>query len=412
MSIRIKELKMLFERISSFGREENGGITRLSWSPSFLEAQRFLENYMKEIGLQTRIDAFGNLMGTRPGKEERPPVFCGSHLDSVPNGGAFDGALGIIAALEVMRSWQEEGFDPLRPVTVVAFAEEEGTLFNGHACMGSRFLTGELDLQARDIFRTASGTSLRELVSCYPAQSPDFFPLEPINRGSAYIELHIEQGNLLEEKGLQAGIVTTIVGIRHFTLLIKGRANHAGTTAMHRRQDAMVAAASLITFIYQRAKSADNTYVATNGRIEASPNAENVVAGEVRLSVEIRAERMEIIERVFDEIRNQISCVEQEFVVTVSVCGKNDLLPVPMDESLIRIMEKCAGETGLPYLKMPSWAGHDAMIMARHMPTAMLFVPSIEGISHAPEERSRFEDIEQAAILLDKTLRTLVCAGV
>lgn len=407
MNINREETRAVFEKLATFGANPEGGITRLSWSSEFKDAQNYLKEYMESIGLTTEVDEFGSLIGTLTGTEDLPPVYTGSHLDSVPKGGAFDGALGIIAGLSCAQCWHAEGFRPKRTLKVVAFAEEEGTAFSGFACVGSQVLSGELLGRKTSEFTDKSGETLEDKLRAYGAPLTEFKTAPNLSKDSKFIELHIEQGRFLDEKHIPVGIVTAIVGIKRFQVLVHGTANHGGTTAMDHRQDALVAASHIIHEIYTDALGSNNLYVATVGSIKAAPNAENVVPGEVQFSVEIRAAAQETLEAVKETVLAKFKVVEETYGVKLENFGEVNHKAVPMDAQIQDIMVTAADKLKIEYMAMPSWAGHDAMIMANHMPTAMIFVPSINGISHSPKELTSWEDIHKGIEVLEGTLRTL-----
>lgn len=406
MSINEEATKKLFEKLATYGALPEGGITRLTWSPSFKEAQNYLKAYMEDIGMSTEIDQFGNLIGTVAGTEDLAPIYTGSHLDSVPVGGTFDGALGIVAGISCAYTWFKEKYKPRRPLKVVAFAEEEGIAF-GCGCYGSQALCGELAGKSTDSIVSKDGTTLSNMLEAYGAPLQAFKTKSAFSPESRFVEMHIEQGRFLDEKHLSVGVVSAIVGIKRFQVLIKGTANHAGTTSMDHRQDALVAASTLVRDIYHDALASNNLYVATVGSLNVTPNAENVVPGQVQFCVEIRAAASETIEQVKESILAKFAGVSAEYGVTIEEFRETNIAPVPMDKHIQDVMIQEANKLCIEYMSMPSWAGHDSMIMARYMPTGMLFVPSINGLSHSPAELTAWEDIYKGINVLDGTLREL-----
>lgn len=394
----------LFQSLSAFGYEEGQGTTRLSWSKPFLEAQKYLRHYAEDAGLQCQRDGWGNLLMTVPSKEDLPPVYTGSHLDTVPHGGKFDGALGITVPLAIAAAWHQAGFRPRRPLTIIAFAEEEGTRF-GTPCMGSQAMAGKLQEKNPDSFVTAEGHTLRQLLQEAGLEGDPFTPhLLP---GKCFLELHIEQGRSLEDAKLPLGIVSAIVGIRHFMITVQGKANHAGTTAMKDRQDALAAAAAEITEIYQKALSSNGQYVATVGHIRVSPDAGNVIPGEAEFSLEIRAEEDSTMDQAVSAYKDFSQNLEKQFGVHFRWNQLDQIPPLPMNRKIMELFKEYAIKEGISFQIQPSWAGHDAMILGHELPTAMLFVPSKNGISHSPEEFTSAEDIGQAAEVLEKVLTHL-----
>lgn len=407
MSISLEKLETLFAKLAAFGKNNEGGLTRLSYSPEFQAAQTMLAEFMKNIGMTVAIDAVGNLIGTYPGRDNSlKPICSGSHLDSVPNGGMFDGALGIVTALECLRGWHEEGWQPLRPVKVIAFVEEEGSRF-GSVCFGSRSMAGELREADPVSFQNSAGRTLPEfLADCHLDNDP-FNKETSLQNNAAFVELHIEQGAALTESGCSVGIVKAIAGIKRLNVVIKGKANHSGSTAMHRRQDALVAASSLVAFVYDNALASHGNYVATVGKLNVLPNAENVIPGEVQLTIEMRSADTTVLEAAKEKIMRQYLQISTDYKVTIETVSEYNVAPMPMDKELIQTITEASDSLGIDYRLLPSWAGHDAMIIGRYIPTAMIFVPSINGISHSPLELSEWPAIEKATQVLDGTLRTL-----
>ncbi len=403
----LKNWHDFFDGVSRFGYEEGQGTTRLSWSPEFDSAANFLAEKARAAGLQVHTDSWGNEIFTIPGQNPQlPPVYTGSHLDSVPHGGKYDGMLGVTAPLAIAKTWHEEGFQPERTVTIIGFAEEEGTRFH-MPTLGSKAITGELQGKSTESFLTEKGQSLATLLQ-EDSRKLTGDPFAPSLRpGRCYLELHIEQGRYLEDQGLPLGVVTAIVGIRHFYLTVSGTTNHAGTTAMKDRHDALVAASHLITTIYQDALASERAYVATVGQIQVEPGAQNVVPGQCSFTLEMRSEKDSVMNTVETTIREQIKEIETLYGVSFMMQPVDTIPPVPMDATLIELFQAKARACGVPFQLQPSWAGHDAQIIGQHLPAAMLFVPSVKGISHAKEEYTRDEDIAKALQVLDQSLRHL-----
>lgn len=395
----------IFGSFSSHGKQNQQGTTRLTWSPEFMEGAEELKKRAISLGYQSDFDGFGNLWITIPGKDKTlSPIYTGSHMDSVPHGGSLDGALGITAGLACAAHWKVSGYTPKRTVHVIGFAEEEGTRF-GQVCLGSRAITGDLDEKIAATFKTKAGITLEELRAHAGIKGNPFTPL--IDSSGKFLELHIEQGGILEEDGLSLGVVSAIVGIRHYTITIEGAANHAGTTMMNQRHDALVAASHFIKAIYDRALKNNRKYVATVGQISLVPNAINVVPGSAELSLELRSEDPEIMDKAEMHASSTLDEIAALYHVTISMKRTETIPPLSMNRALMKTLEQAAKGQSVPYEILPSWAGHDAMIMGRHMATAMLFVPSIGGISHSPLEKTNEADIEKALSVLDKALREL-----
>jgi allantoate deiminase/N-carbamoyl-L-amino-acid hydrolase len=389
------------------GKDEAGGVTRLSYSIPYRNGQALIRQYMEQAGMAVKLDSTGNLIGEYCGiNPELPAVLTGSHLDTVPQGGAFDGALGIIAAIECVDSWNQSKWQPQRTVKVIATIEEEGTLF-GLACFGSRVLAGEFSDDQLSQLTNQTGCSLSELMARLGSQQPGKTNPGGFDPIHCFLELHVEQGDCLNLTGLPLGVVTAIVGIDRTEITIRGEANHAGTTRMARRKDALAAAAHLITLIHTAELTAGDNYVATVGKLAASPNAVNVIAGEVKLSVEIRAEDSQIIAAARSDIQRFLRHCEQQYGVSAEVTMHNQTPPIRLNQRLIEMLADAANQLAVPCAKMPSWAGHDAMIFAKLAPAAMLFVPSLAGISHSPAENSDWHAIDKATQVLNHTLKRL-----
>lgn len=406
------QMKQRITELSAIGKDASGGITRLSYSPEYLRGQALIRQYMEQAGMTVELDGVGNLMGTYAGMDKQlAPIMVGSHLDTVPVGGAFDGALGIITAIECIHNWNQANWRPARTVKVIATIEEEGTLF-GLACLGSRVLAGEFSDQKQQEIVDRDGRSLADYLSDMGLNRENYIAeAGRVAQLHCFLELHVEQGAELEAANVPVGIVSAIVGIDRIGVSIRGESNHAGTTRMERRKDSLVAAAGLISYIHAKASAANGEYVATVGKLDVYPNAENVVPGEVCLTIEIRAEESAVIDAVRKDIFHFLGKLEQQYHVVTQITKHNRVPPVKLNEKLIACLGDAAERLALPYRKLPSWAGHDAMIFAKLIPAAMIFVPSIDGISHSPAEASDFDAILKATQVLDVTLKGLAASN-
>ena len=408
MAVQYERIKKTIAALAAYGTLPQGGTTRLSYTAEYLAAQAFLQREMLESGMLAEVDPIGNLIGTYVGREpELTAVMSGSHLDTVPAGGNFDGALGIVAALECVRSWQEEGYRSKRTVQVIATIEEECTAF-GMACFGVRVRGGEFKKQKPEFIVHLTGGSLAE---CLQAAGLPHSALQDAAVGfqdlAAFVELHIEQGADLEERGLTCGAVTAIVGYDRLFLTLHGEANHAGTTSMRRRRDALAAAAEVILGVKELAE-ADDRFVATVGQLNVAPNAVNIVPGKVQLAIETRAADDRVLAEVRAKIMSLLERTASKSGVVITKENDFHVAAVPLSESVRKVIEQSAAECGVSFQAMPSWAGHDAQIFAASgVPTGMIFVPSINGVSHSKEESSDFQSVTQAVKVLEKTLKTL-----
>lgn len=392
--------------LATFGANAEGGIDRVAFSDANLEARDWVAGLLREAGYDTATDFAGNLIGRREGSEPgRRPIAFGSHIDSVPGGGNFDGQVGSMGALEVATTLNGAGYVNRHPFEVVFFTNEEG------GKTGSRALAGEVEAFELDI-ETASGFTIGEGLS---RMGGDPSRLAEVRRepGSleAFLELHVEQGAVLDADGVDIGVVQGIVGIMRWNVTVEGMTNHAGTTPMDRRADAMVGAARFVTSVYQTARAVEGRQVATVGRLAAEPGAPNVIPGRVTMSLEIRDLSMEGIERLFDLIRARARELEPATGVTFSFERFYTSRAAPTDVRIQDIVERSADELGLSSVRMPSGAGHDAQSMALLCPVGMIFVPSVAGISHAPEEHTELADIVDGSNVLLRTLLALDADG-
>lgn len=392
------------QALGAIGRDEEDRLIRLAASDTEkLGRDRFV-SWLEEAGLLIAVDRIGNVFGiwSPDGTEDRQPLMLGSHIDTVINAGIYDGCYGVLSGLEVIQTLKGEGFHPSRPLVVAAFTNEEGVRY-APDMMGSLVYVGGLDadlaLSTVGIDGTVLGREL-ERIGYAGAHPPGFMTPH------AYIELHIEQGPVLEREGISVGAVETLQGISWQKVTIDGDANHAGTTPISMRRDAGYAAARVITFLRDRAKASNTPTVATVGCIAFEPNAINVIPSRASFTVDLRDPdegRLREEEAALAAFLQAVSAEEQ---VSVSVERLARFEPVTFDHKIVDLVEQAARERGLACRKMTSGAGHDAQMIARIAPTAMIFVPSVGGISHNPREYTADEDlIAGANILLDVVRR-------
>ena len=377
-----------------------GGINRVAYSEADLAGRSFTLGLFREAGFEPRIDAAGNIFGRLQGTDRAlKPILIGSHVDSVTDGGNFDGPVGSFGAIEVARSLREQGIRLRHPLDVVVWSNEEGGTI-GSKCAIGHIGPADLDRVAR------SGKTIREGIGLVGGNverlSDAVLRKDDV---ACYIELHIEQGGLLEKGSLQIGVVQGIVGLRWFEVTIKGFANHAGTTPMDQRQDAMLAAAKFAVAVNDAVRSESGRQVATVGRMNVSPNTTNVIPGEVMLTVDLRdldAAKIERFTERFEQLGREIGAA-----TGTSVAFKRavDSAPAMSDPQVMRWIDGAAASLGFTRQAMPSGAGHDAQEMARIAPMAMIFVPSVGGISHSPREFTKPEDVVNGAdVLLNAVL--------
>ena len=386
------------EELAQIGAED-GGVSRFAWTAELAQANQWLVERLRELGLTTGIDAAGNVVG-RWDEGEGTAVLVGSHLDTVPRGGRYDGSLGVLAALEVVRGLKREGLPLRRPLWVMSFNDEEGGRFQT-GMLGSRAFVGDLDPE--DWRRRGVADAMRE-------SGFDFERLpeaRAIDRVGAYLELHIEQGPVLEQEGLDLGVVTAISGLLGFRVRLTGAANHAGTTPMAARQDALAGAARIVLALRDEARTRRDM-TANVGILEVEPGGFNVIPGLAELTVDVRAGDATVYERVERFARETFERVASEEQLGLEVSVTHRKPPVPLDPELQELLEAAASEEGATVRRMPSGAGHDAMVLGTHVPAGMLFVPSRGGISHAPEEFTPPEQCELGVRVLERAVRRLV----
>ena len=387
-------------RMDAIGRT-SGGINRVAYSEADLAGRALTLDLFRQAGLTPRIDAIGNIIARVEGIDRSlKPIVIGSHVDSVTDGGNFDGALGSFGAIEVARSLRERGIRLRHPLEVVVWSNEEGGVV-GSTLAAGRFDAIDLDSVAR------SGKTIREGIGIVGG---DVERLREAVRakGSAacYLELHIEQGGRLERAGLAVGVVDGIVGVRRIDVTIDGFSNHAGATPMDQRHDAMLAAARFTVAVNEAIRSEPGRQVATIGRLVATPNTVNVIAARVELTVDLRDLDQDKILRFDDRFRRIGAEIAEASGTTFGFRVSSNSEPAIADADVMDAVEASAVALGLSRQRMPSGAGHDAQEMARLCPMGMIFVPSVGGISHSPREFTRSEDVVNGVnVLFDAVMR-------
>jgi allantoate deiminase len=380
---------------------DDGGVSRFAWTPELAQANEWLVGRLQELGLETEIDAAGNVLG-RWEEGEGTAVLVGSHLDTVPRGGRYDGALGVLAALEVVRTLKHEGISLRRPLWIVSFNDEEGSRYQT-GMLGSRAFIGDLDPE--DWRR-------RGVADAMAAGGFDFERLgeaKAVDRVGAYLELHIEQGPVLEQEGLDVGIVSGIAGLLGFRVRLTGEANHAGTTPMASRRDALAGAARIVLELRDEARSRGDM-TANVGILTVAPGGFNVIPGTAEFTIDARAGDADTFARAEKFVRDTLERVAAEEQLELEVTKTHRKPPTPLDPGLQDLLAQGAAAEGATARSMPSGAGHDAMVLAKHVPAAMLFVPSRAGISHSPDEYTSPEQCELGARVLARAVRALVAA--
>lgn len=384
------------------------GITRLAFSDEDMAAHEYVQFLMKGLGMTVRFDAFGNMIGHMEGSDTTlAPIMIGSHLDSVPQGGNFDGVVGVLVGLEtVYRVWNEK--QPQRSVEVIVFRSEESSRF-GTGTLGSQAYIGKLDPARLEILCDANGHSLREVLQSRGGV-PDTIgtPLYSVPP-QAFLEVHIEQGKVLEQAQLPIGIVTGIAAPTRYRVVLKGMADHSGATPMELRHDALCGAAEIILAVEKYASGeTEPPAVGTVGVIEAMPGAMNVIPGEVRLGIDLRSGHEAVKKRLSQAVVKAIEEICTYRNLTYTITTLTDETPVTLNADIIEALSEASQELHIPYKKMPSGAGHDAMFMAEIAPTGMLFIPCRDGVSHNAAEFAKTEDIVTAANVLEVAVRKMV----
>lgn len=401
MRVKAERIQNDLENLSRFGGLEGGGISRLAFTSADREARDYLRDSLARQGLGTVQDAMGNMRARRHGTRDLAPVMIGSHLDSVPSGGCYDGAVGIVAALEVIRVLDDLGIETRRPIEVINFSAEESSRF-GASTLGSKAMTGHLSQEHLHMYKDKDGVSLYEAMKLF-GLNPDGLESVRIQPGDVYafIEMHIEQGRVLESFGIPLGIVTSIAAPTRIRVFVIGRADHSGATPMDLRADALTAASEIILGVERIASvEAGPHTVGTVGYANAQPGVLNVIPGKVELGIDIRDIDKDSKDLAVRKIISLLEYVGNNRGVKVDYRILADETPVTLSGKIIGAFEEAAQALGYPYRLMPSGAGHDAMYMAEVAETGMIFVPSREGISHNVAEYTAVEDIARGAELL------------
>lgn len=416
MAITRQTIRVNFDRLQrellelgEIGQDSSGGLYRMAFTEADMEARAWLRARIEEAGLEASIDGAANVWGRRNGHDpDAPAVVIGSHLDSVPNGGKLDGALGVLIGLECLRRIQEEGIKTKVPVEVVAFSDEEGR-FGG--LLGSQAVAGKLNPEMLQTARDLSGVRLTDAM-----RKHGFDPFgalaarrDPRTVG-AYLEVHIEQGPILDEAGIPIGLVEEITGLFKWSVRLSGIANHAGTTPMAMRRDPLMGLAEFageIPRILEEHGSGESR--ATIGKVDLVPGVANTIPAEVVFSLDVRDIGSEPLEELHGGFRRVLSAIARRRKLMFDFQILSRVEPVPCAASLVDLIEETAAELRLPALRMPSGAAHDAQIIGKIAPIGMIFVPSREGRSHSPAEWTAWKDIEGGANVALQTILKLAC---
>lgn len=399
------------EKLSEFGRPAGAGfeagVTRVGFSKEDEAARAYVIGLLRGAGLAVRVDAAGNIFGRREGSEPGLPVLLfGSHIDSVPRGGNFDGDVGSMGSIEVMRAFNDHKVQTRHPLELVIWTNEEGHHF-GRGLLGSSAAAGLLEKEVLER-RDADGLTLADWLRRY-GQNPERIADAKIAKGrvAAYVELHIEQGSVLDEKKIQIGVVEGIVGIHWWTCTAEGFANHAGTTPMNRRQDAYATAARAALAVREEVRAEQGRQVGTVGYIKLEPGARNIIPGRVEFPVELRDLDAAKVLRIWGRIEKRFAEIAKEENVTLTCTPLQADKPALTDTGIRDVIREAARAAGFTTLDLPSGAGHDAQQVAHFAPIGMIFVPSRSGISHSPREYTAPEDVARGTEVLYRTILSL-----
>lgn len=381
MEINIERLQQNINGLGRIGFEENVGVTRLAYSKEYNEGVNFVKELMESAGMKTYIDPVGNLIGRLEGKSDKV-ISIGSHIDSVPAGGIYDGTLGVLAGIECIRALKESNYKNHNTIEVIAFMEEEGNVIGG--TFGSKCFTGT-PIENSSIPKMSQHGLDMNSVKLARRDSKKY---------KCYLELHIEQGGILDNSKTPIGVVSGIVGITRYKATVKGMANHAGSTPMNLRDDALTKTCKMITRLMEIAHLKDEEITCTVGQLTVSPGAVNVIPGKVEFIIELRGKSIAINDEIIRQFSEEFK--EQGLVLENILSQKETVL----DERIVSVVKNCCEEMNTTYKEMYSGAGHDAINMALFTPSAMIFVPSIGGISHNINEKTSMVDVGTGCQLL------------
>jgi beta-ureidopropionase / N-carbamoyl-L-amino-acid hydrolase len=401
ISINGDRLNQSLAALAAIGQLPSGGVCRLAYSAEDIKARQQVQAWMQAAGMTVRIDAAGNIIGRYPGLLDLPALATGSHIDTVPTGGRYDGALGVLAGLEVVRSLHDQRMQLRHPIEVIVFTDEEGGM------IGSRAIAGTAPVNAAE-YRRSDGSDIQ---TCLRQIGGDWSQLPTARRTSAeiaaYLELHVEQGGILEAEGKQIGIVEGIVSLHRCHITVMGRPNHAGTTPMHLRRDAMVATAQIVTALNTIAVNTPGKQVATIGFFNISPNAANIIPGRVEMEADIRDLSESHIENLVTQFQEQITAIASATQTEIKLERGMKNKPTLASSAIQRAIAQVCEDLQLTHCHMPSRAIHDAQEIGRFTEMGMIFIPSVAGVSHAEDEYSSPEQCMQGATVLLQTLLKL-----
>jgi N-carbamoyl-L-amino-acid hydrolase len=404
-SLRVDGSRLMkrLDELARRGARDDGGVNRLAFTDADREGRDLVTSWMRELGMEVSVDGIGNAVALRRGLEDVPPVMCGSHIDTVRTGGRYDGNFGVLAGLEIVERLNETSFATKRPLAVAFFSNEEGSRV-APDMMGSLVYVGGLSLEEAHRATTIDGKRVLDEIERigYRGEAPSPGPVP-----HAYLELHIEQGPILEVEGYRSGAVTGVQGISWTEVTVKGQANHAGTTPMSYRHDAGYVAFETAAFVRKLVKETGGAQVGTVGSMTLEPNLVNVVAQKALFTVDLRNTDERLLgeaEARLDSFLGEIADAEG---VTITTRRLARFEPVDFDPRLISLVEETAASLGARVRRLPAGAGHDAQMLQRVCPSGMVFTPSVKGVSHNPREHTDPADLELGANVLFQALLTL-----
>lgn len=405
MEIDLQKVITHLEELYQCGAKEDGTYTRMAYSEEDVKGRQLFTSYFEKLGLTARTDEAGNIIVRMEGKNpELPAIMMGSHLDTVPDGGKYDGVLGCVAGLAVCETLIEYGRQLNHPVEVVVFTDEEGFRF-GSGMLGSCAMCGaDLEISEGDL--DLYGETRSEVMKAYGVNVPDIGKAaRDRNSVHCFIELHVEQGASLYKSNTPVGIVSSIAGVSRFEVTVTGEANHAGSTTMADRKDALVAVAEFIAKVPQIVSENGNAFtVGTVGTIKVTPNSVNVIPGSCTFNLEIRDQHEEVIARLEEKCKTCMEAISRVGGLSCSFKKISYHKPEPMSDWVKALIEKSVQTLGIDYAVIPSGAFHDSLIMTSVFPTGMIFVPSVNGISHSREELTLDQDIKRGLEVLLQTV--------
>ena len=402
-----------FNKLAAIGRQDDGGFTRLAFTEEDWQARSVVMQLMDQAGLAIRIDAFGNVIGRREGTNpEAAVVMAGSHIDTVPHGGNYDGVAGVLGAIEAVQRLKETGEKNYHPIEVVVFMAEESSRF-GVATLGSKAFCGKLSPDQLAQYRDSQGVSLAGALQQRGLEPAKIYEARYPGRIKAFLELHIEQGKVLETTGTELGIVTGIAAPTRLRVIVTGQADHSGATPMNMRQDALTAAAEMILQVEELARAeSHHGVVGTTGIVKAEPGVMNVIPGRVELGVDIRGISLESKQRVIKGFLKKIDDIKQRRNIGAEIFTLTDENPVELSSDMVQLLHDICREHNHSVMLMPSGAGHDAMHVAAFAKTGMIFIPCRGGISHNPAEWASLDAVAAGAEVLCTAIRRLAQPGI